>query len=413
MESCVSGFVLFFLLSCYLSFECLGLLFEPGKLCAIFRCSDKDVRRVVGVVAIHGVHGGVAEKGGELVEVLLGKGVEFVIVALGAACGESLEDTHGGADAVGGIHHADFFRNGTALTGGGQAAVEAGGDFLIEGGVWEHVAGHLFEGELIEGHVAVEGLDDPIAVGPDGAVVVIMDAVGVAIPGDVEPVPPHLLAVGWVFEKLVEQGVDGGGLVFLEGGSKLRDLCGSGREANDIEVDAADEAVGFLNGVGFEIGFFDVGEDKMIDGIGDPFLIGNLGRGGAGGFGEGPVIFVFGSLFDPFFKKGDLIVAEGFVALFGRHFLGVDDFHKEGFFRVALDDDRFAVFEGGKGFFLDIEAEGVFLGFTGAGIGPVAVVAIIREDGLDVGVEGDFLREGVGGQRESGGEKKGAKLHGR
>ena len=59
----------------------------------------------------------------------------------------------------------------------------------------ECLAGELLDGELIERLVAVERLHDPVAVGPDGADVVEMEAVGVGVAHGVEPVAAEVLAV--------------------------------------------------------------------------------------------------------------------------------------------------------------------------------------------------------------------------
>jgi len=48
--------------------------------------------------------------------------------------------------------------------------VEPGGDALFRGGVLQHIARQLLDGKLVEGHIPVEGVDDPVPVGPDGVV---------------------------------------------------------------------------------------------------------------------------------------------------------------------------------------------------------------------------------------------------
>ena len=69
----------------------------------------------------------------------------------------------------------------------GRASPSAGG---------EQVARELFEDELVVGLVAVEGGDDVVAVAPGVAVGdVLVEAVGVGVAGQVEPVPAPALAV--------------------------------------------------------------------------------------------------------------------------------------------------------------------------------------------------------------------------
>ena len=154
---------------------------------------------------------GVVEEGGDRVKLALGERVELVVVADGAAGGESEPDLGDGFGAVAGVEDEVFLGDGAALVGGHVAAVEAGGDFLVEGGVGEEVAGELFDGELVEGLVAVEGVDDPVAVGPHFAEVVEVEAVGIGVAGGVEPVAGAVLAPGGGFEEAVDVALVGVG----------------------------------------------------------------------------------------------------------------------------------------------------------------------------------------------------------
>ena len=62
-------------------------------------------------------------------------------------------------------------------------------------GVGQQVAGELLDRELVERHVAVEGVDHPVAPPPHVALAVGLVAVGVGIAGRVEPAGRHPLAV--------------------------------------------------------------------------------------------------------------------------------------------------------------------------------------------------------------------------
>ena len=59
----------------------------------------------------------------------------------------------------------------------------------------QQVAGDLLDDELVVGQVAVERVDDPVAIEPDAARLVLLEAVGVGVAGGVEPVPAPALAV--------------------------------------------------------------------------------------------------------------------------------------------------------------------------------------------------------------------------
>ena len=74
--------------------------------------------------------------------------------------------------------------------------MEAGGDLLLEGGVGKQVAGELLDRELVERHVGVEGIDDPIAVAPgEGPAGVFFVAVAVGVARGIEPVAAPALPV--------------------------------------------------------------------------------------------------------------------------------------------------------------------------------------------------------------------------
>src|SRR5262245_15777225 len=106
-----------------------------------------------------------------------------------------------GADGVDLIY--DFFITklldvDAAFAVGQRVAVEAGSDLLIHSRVREQIAGDLFNGELIEGQIAVERLDHPVAVTPRVRPhPVLFEAVAVGVTRQIEPVPRPLLAVLW------------------------------------------------------------------------------------------------------------------------------------------------------------------------------------------------------------------------
>ena len=159
------------------------------------------------------VDGCVVEKVGEAVVFLLGERVVFVIVAAAAIVGETHPD---GSDGLGHVHDvvdAVFLGDASAFPIDGVVAEEAGGEFLLEGGIGNEVAGDLPDGEVIVGEVFVEGLDDPVAPGPHGPLVVALEAIGVGVASSFEPGPCHSFAEGGVGEEAVDEiwpGVWGG-----------------------------------------------------------------------------------------------------------------------------------------------------------------------------------------------------------
>ncbi len=118
----------------------------------------------------------------------------------------------------------------------------------------ELVAGELEGDESVIGHVGIERLDDPVAIPPGvGAGLVELEAVGVGIAGQVEPVLRLTLAV-------VRAGQEPVNLRFHRLrrpiGLERGDLLGSRRQADQVEAQAAEQrrAVG-LGSVGQPFGF--------------------------------------------------------------------------------------------------------------------------------------------------------------
>ena len=156
---------------------------------------DHHRRRIEGI-SVQGFLGGVAEEGGQRIEVLLGDGIELVVVAGGATHRQAQPDRAGGVDPVLGVHDLHFLFDDAPFVGGDVAAMEAGGDELFRGRIGQQVAGQLVHRELVEGQVPVEGPDDPVPVGPHLTVIVDMQAVGVAVAGRIEPIAAPVLPIG-------------------------------------------------------------------------------------------------------------------------------------------------------------------------------------------------------------------------
>src|SRR5690606_10655051 len=107
----------------------------------------------------------VGEERGEAVKVAGGYRVVLVVVAFGAAERRRQPYTGGGAHAVGGTLDSVFARLRASLFGGLVQPVVARGDKLFGRWIFQQIAGQLFARELIEGQVAIERLDDVVAIG--------------------------------------------------------------------------------------------------------------------------------------------------------------------------------------------------------------------------------------------------------
>ena len=181
---------------------------------------------------------GVVEEREKAVVVLLRDRVELVVVALRAADGQAHPNRADGAGAVDDFFEAELFDLDASLAILKRVAVEARGDFLFGRCVFEQVTGYLFSGELVEGYVVVERVDDPMPVSPGvrtNKILLVAVAVGVAC--QVEPLHRPLFAVVRRLEKPVGRPFVGVRAVV---GDEIVDFLGRRRQAHQIEAQAPD-----------------------------------------------------------------------------------------------------------------------------------------------------------------------------
>jgi len=145
--------------------------------------------------------------------------VELVVVAARAIEGQAEPDGGGGLDAVEDVFDARLLGDAAALAVEHVVAVKTTRDFLLARSRGEEIAGELFDGELVERHVGVEGVHDPVAPRPHGALGVALESVGVGVASDVQPVPSPAFAIARRGEEAVDDfGVGVGRTVGDEGG---------------------------------------------------------------------------------------------------------------------------------------------------------------------------------------------------
>ena len=179
---------------------------------------------------------GVREEGEQPVVVLLREGIVLVVVALRAGERRAEPDGGGRVRAIDENFVQRFLGIDAALFVGHRVAMEPARDFLIDGGVRQHVARDLLDRESIERQVAIEGVDDPVAVLPDRAAVVLFVSVRVGVPRQVQPGPrPPFAVVGRCEQSVDDPLVRAGRRVGQEG----IDLVGCRRKAREIQRDAA------------------------------------------------------------------------------------------------------------------------------------------------------------------------------
>ena len=172
----------------------LSLLQTPGQMClAVGQIGLGHLDR--GPQAVVARVGAVVKEGVEAVVFLVGDGIVFVRVALGAVQGQSEPCGADGRHPV--LHRlgAVFLGIAPALVIDLGVAVETRGDALGQSGLRQEIAGQLINGELVEWLIAIESIDHPLAVRPNGPSQVYLIAVGIGVPRQIKPASGHVFPV--------------------------------------------------------------------------------------------------------------------------------------------------------------------------------------------------------------------------
>ena len=119
-----------------------------------------------------------------------------------------------------------------------MVAVEARGDALLECWVGQQIASQLLNDELIEGQIAVECFDHPIAPAPHVPLAVLLIAVCICITRRIEPAESHPFAVTRRSEQTINHFFVSVRRLVVE---KIINLWWRGRQAGQIERQAADQ----------------------------------------------------------------------------------------------------------------------------------------------------------------------------
>ena len=153
-----------------LSFGGFDLALDLAQPAFLRRRRQLQQRLRIAPLPVESLLGDVVKEGEEAVEVLLRDGVVLVIVAAPATHRHAQPDGGGGVEAVDDVLGLVLLGDRAALVVDHVVAVEAGGNQLLAGRVRQQVAGQLLDRETVEGHVAVERVDDPVAPMPHVAV---------------------------------------------------------------------------------------------------------------------------------------------------------------------------------------------------------------------------------------------------
>ena len=298
--------------------------------------------------------------------------------------GQPQPNRRGRLNAILGIVRFQFGGDRTPFVAGDVAAMEPGGNLLIERAVRQQVASQLLDRESVERLIAIKGVDDPLTVRPNLAVVVEMQAMRVGVASGIEPVAGAMLAVLRLGHPSVHELVVGiGGLVH----HKRLHLGWIGRQAGEIERQTTSQcaAVSFRGG-GQAVGF-QLQQHKSVDRAARP--IGPFYRRFLGSFGrdKSPMLLPFRPLLNPEFHQLFLLCRQLLLGLFRRHQVV---FILRNHARVHLavhrlaGDDRDPVlgFTENPGFAIQPQ-----VGLAAGRVGTMTLKTIFREDWPNIAVE--------------------------
>ena len=106
---------------------------------------------------------------------------------------------------VSGINCAVFFFLGSPFLGGLQKPIVARGHLLLQGGIGKQITRQLLDGEISEGLVLIEGINDVVAIRSDLHLVVAVVSNGVGVTDQIQPPYRHTLAVFRIGQKTIHQ----------------------------------------------------------------------------------------------------------------------------------------------------------------------------------------------------------------
>ena len=157
----------------------------------LFIRKQADKRRLVAFVAVLGV----VENREHAEVLLLTQRIVLVIMALRAGHRGAHPHLHGGVYAIDHCYIAKLLIGRAAFVVRLRVTMKRGGDQLIIGRLIKQIARQLFARELIKRHIAVKRADNPIAIPPDRARLIIRIAGTVSVPRKVQPLPRPMLAI--------------------------------------------------------------------------------------------------------------------------------------------------------------------------------------------------------------------------
>ena len=263
-----------------------------------------------------------------------------MVMAAGTLERQAEEGGRGGVDPIGDILDPVLLVDDAPFGREHVIAAEASGHPLRDRGIGEQVTRHLLGHETVEGHVLGERPNHPVTPRPERPRLVVVVAVGVGVPGDVEPLHRHPLRMARRRQQPIDDGLVGCGARI---GEERRDLLRRRGKAGEIERHASQPGrpVGF--GRGLDPLRLEPGEHEPIEIAAGPIhpLHGRQLRRPRRE--KGPVGCIRGTGIDPTGKEGPLIRVEWLAERFRWHLRivrGVDSRHDHACRRITGHNRR-------------------------------------------------------------------------
>src|SRR5580658_10651351 len=150
------------------------------------------------------------EKCRKAVVIALRQRIELMVVAPRALKRQSERRVTKSIDTVGDIFRAPLRLDASALGGLAVEPVEGRGQPLVARGICKEIARQLFRQKFVVRKIAVEGIDNPVAIRPGRAERVVLITVTIGVSHGVEPWRGHALAVTRGGQKSVNYFLEGG-----------------------------------------------------------------------------------------------------------------------------------------------------------------------------------------------------------
>ena len=146
----------------------------------------------------------IIEEGEELIKISLRNRVILVVVTATAIQCQPQPGHAGRLDAVDNGFDSPFFGDDSPFAVQSMIAIEAGRHDLCSGRVRQQITRELFDRELIEWQIIVEGINNPVSPGPLIAAAVDLKAIAISIAGEIQPLLRHPFAVSRGLEQSID-----------------------------------------------------------------------------------------------------------------------------------------------------------------------------------------------------------------